>query len=207
MQQRATWRITMILLFGLPSAVSGSAWAQPKEPAAKITYKQTPLNVSEARFMREHVNQGFLCGPHSDRLPGRECTSIGATYAGFKAQRTSAYFLDDKLIQVAIWYPKHKEVTENVLQHAAVVVELEGKYGDADEVYWPREAAAGNVKTWEKTWKREGNKLEYKCFSVTLPSSDPSIFCSPSITISSIAGVARFNAEWEKARSRTKRDL
>ena len=199
--------IALRLLLASSLVASGSGWTQSKESTAEITYKSTLLNVSEATFMREHRNQGFLCGPHSDGLLGRECTSTRATFAGFKAERTSAYFLHDKLIQVGIWYPKHEELAQNVLQHAAVVYELETKYGEANETHWPRQDASSIVTVWEKTWEREGKKLDYRCFASTLPSFNSNAYCFASVVISSIAGIAQFNAESERARSRRKRDL
>lgn len=203
-------RTVRVILALILSTQSLWGLAQQK-PTPNITYKQTPLNVSEARFMREHSDQGFLCGTHKFGQAGRQCESESASYAGWRPQKTTAYFVANKLIGVFISFPSksftempdEKERLINAGLEWSLLEGFESRFGEADEIRWPQENPDKTVTQWIKTWKRGGNVLSYLH---SLTSIAGKVVEAWDVNVYSVSGQERFNVESRKLHSNRKTD-
>lgn len=127
---------------------------------SEVTYKGTRLGVSEAAFIKQHTNDGFVCSDAPSPNTGRWCRSIVATYGGIHSD-TTAIFINNKLIALSIAIPNSDNLVTQIANEASIVTQLEHQYGKADETEWPDESKQG-AEFWKKVWhKKNGSSVEY----------------------------------------------
>jgi hypothetical protein len=94
----------------------------------EISYKNTKFGITEATFIQKFSTENFLCKTAVSGV-GRQCESSRSTYADEPANNTMAFFLNDELIAVSIFFSGKKESLSKNLQYSLLIQALEGKYG------------------------------------------------------------------------------
>ena len=118
-----------------------------------LAYKASKLGISLTRFLA--LNPEFNCAPIE---VGKDttCTSKSSTYAGFGAERVTAFFLDGKLSYVDVNLLQRPDASIAIFAFGTVQEALAGTYGAPARV---NDTQGGLVRTMS-IWRTEGSTIQ-----------------------------------------------
>lgn len=154
-----------------------------------INYKNTKFGLSEIEFVKKFKNDNFKCESHFVGI-GRQCVSKSATYSDSRVEKTTAWFIKDQLISVAIDFTKNNSnpIISNV-EYELILSALEEKYGKTLEIEQKRNGDFLETHKWDDMI---GQKITLTYRTSELLGTWIQVY------ISSDKGTDLYNSEYEK---------